>query len=267
MTLASAWPGYNRALRTFLDRVKDPGTEIEIHGITQRGGIGDQYLYLNFIETQEVLENVATATRQGFDAFLIGNIADPGLYPAREIASMPVLGLCENSIHLASMMGESFAMVTGNDKHASLIVDNIGRYGLAGKLHSVHSVKMPRLLDLDQGFLDPAIRQRMVGDFMAAASRAAAAGAEVIIPSIGVLTTLLGEEEIHAVDGTVPILNGVTALVKSAEAAVRIRSHMGGHWTSRRNRYARPPEAQIAELRAAYGDVYPGVVAPRQERR
>lgn len=262
MTLASAWPGYNRALRGFLDRVKDPDTTIEIHGVTSRGGIGDQYLYLSFIETQEVLANVERATREGFDAFLIGNIADPGLDEAREITDMPVLGLCETAVHLASTLGANFALIAGNEKHAPKIVDNVGRYGLAGKLHSVRYMKMPRLLDLDKGFGDPAARARMVKEFLAAAGEAAEEGAEVVIPGIGVFMTLLGGERVHAVNGMVPILNGVTALVKSAEAAVRMRALMDGHWTSRRNRYAQPPAAQIEELRAAYGDVYPGIAIP-----
>jgi allantoin racemase len=265
MTLASAWPGYNRALRGFLDRVKDPGTQIEIHGITERGGIGDQYLYLAFIETQEVLANVARAAREGFDGFLIGNIADPGLHEAREIADIPVLGLCETSVHLASTMGANFGLVTGNEKHASRIVENIGRYGLREKLHSVRSIKMPRLLDLDEGFRDPAVRSRMVQAFLEAAGEASDEGAEVVIPSIGVLMTLLGEEGIHAANAATPILNGVTALVKSAESVVRMRNLMGGHWTSRRNQYAQPPVSQIAELRAAYGDVYPGIAEPGKE--
>ena len=62
MTRAGAWPGYNERLRGVLDRAKDDGTTIEIHGITKRGGIGDQYRYLEFIEAQEVLENVERAT-------------------------------------------------------------------------------------------------------------------------------------------------------------------------------------------------------------
>ena len=37
---------------------------------------------------------MALNVSEGFDAFLIGNIADPGLYEAREVATMPVLGLC-----------------------------------------------------------------------------------------------------------------------------------------------------------------------------
>jgi allantoin racemase len=259
LTRPDAWKGYNRALRAFLDRVKDPETRIEVHGIEKRGGIGDQYHYLEFIETQEVLENVHRAAREGFDAFLIGNIGDPGLTPAREITDIPVLGLGETSMHFAAMMGGNFALITGNEKHATRIVENAARYGLREKLHGVRSMTFTRLLDLEDGFNDEAIRASMTEEFLARARAASAEGAEVVIPAIGVLMTLLGEREIHTVDGATPILNGVVVLVKAAEAAVRMRRLMGGHWTSKRAKYAAPPASQIEELRAAYGDVYPAI--------
>ena len=66
---------------------------MDIVGIAERGGIGDQYRYLEFIEAGEVLGNVMRAERAGYDGFLIGNIADPGLREARELTSMPVAGL------------------------------------------------------------------------------------------------------------------------------------------------------------------------------
>jgi len=56
LTRPDAWPTYAKALRRVLDAGADPGTEIAIHGIEKRGGIGDQYRYLEFIETGEVLE-------------------------------------------------------------------------------------------------------------------------------------------------------------------------------------------------------------------
>ena len=46
LTRPGAWPTYAKALRRLLDATTDPGTEIAIHGIEQRGGIGDQYRYL-----------------------------------------------------------------------------------------------------------------------------------------------------------------------------------------------------------------------------
>jgi len=262
LTRADAWPGYNRALRTLLDRVRDPQTVIEVHGITRRGGIGDQYRYLEFIEAQEVLENVERAAREGFDAFLIGNIGDPGIREAREMTDIPVLGLCETSVHLAAMMGGNFALIAGNEKHASRIVENIGRYGLREKLHAVRAMSVPRLVDLDAGFTDPAAGAALVDEFLAAAGGAANAGAEVAIPAIGVLMVLLAERGVHSVNGSVPVLNGVVALVKTAESVVRMRRLMGGNWTSKRATYAPPPVSQIDELRRAYGDVYPDIESP-----
>jgi len=257
LTRPDAWPAYNAALRSVLDRIKSHDVQIEVHGIEARGGIGDQYNYLEFIETQEVLSNVERATREGFDAFLIGNIGDPGLRQAREIARMPVLGLCETSAHLACMMGANFALVTGNTKHATRISENITRYGLAGRLAGSRPMKVERLVDLDQGFSDPAAGRVLIDQFLAAGREHAEAGAEVIIPAVGVLMTLLAHHDIHEVAPGVPILNGVFALVRMGEAAVRIRQAMGGVWTSRRAMYAMPPASQLEELRAYYGPVYP----------
>ena len=257
LTRKDRWEGYNIALKRMLEAAKDPATEIEIHCIEKRGGIGDQFHYLESIETQEVLENVETAGRQGFDAFVIGNIGDPGLREARELASFPVFGLCETSTHIASMMGANFALITGNEKHASRIVDNVNRYGLGSRLHGVRSMSVERLVDLESAFGDADARRALVDEFIRAGEAACADGAEVIIPSIGVLMVLLASHGIHALrGGTVPVFNGSIALVKFAEAALKLRRAMGGQWTSRRALYAQPPADQLDELRAAYGDVF-----------
>lgn len=261
MTLENAWPEYNATLRAFLDGIKDADTVIEVHGITKRGGVGDQFRYLEFIETIEVLENVQRAGREGFDAFLIGNIADPGLREAREITRMPVLGLCEISCHVACLMGHRFALVTGNEKHAPRILDNVARYGIERRLAAVERMKVERLVDLNDAFKDAGARERLVGQFLALADATGAAGSEVVIPAIGVLMTLLGAHGVHTTPGGIPILNGIVALVKMGEAAVKMDRIMGSRFTSKRCTYAPPPPEQIAEMRRYYGDVYPEVRA------
>jgi allantoin racemase len=131
MTKVSAWPAYNVALREVISSVCDAGTEFEVHGIEGAGGVGDQYRYLEFIETQEVLANVERATREGFDAFLIGNIADPGLREAREIT------------------------------------ENFRRYGHTHMLHSARSMQMVRLVDLDDGFSDSGAGRTLINNLFA----------------------------------------------------------------------------------------------------
>jgi allantoin racemase len=262
LTRPTAWAAYNEALRAVLDAAKDAGTIIEVHGIEKRGGVGDQYRYLEFIEAQEVLENAARASREGFDAFLIGNIGDPGLREAREATDIPVLGLCETSAHLANMMAGNFSIVTGNQKHAPKIIENITRYGLRDKLFAVRRMNVNRLVDLNEGFVNPAAGKALIDEFLAAASANVAEGAELVIPAVGVLMVLLARHGIHEVSPGIPILNGVTALVKMGEAAVKMRRLFGGSWTSRRAMYAAPPPEQIAELRSFYGPVYPWLKNP-----
>lgn len=259
MSRQTAWGGYSAALRTILDAVKEPGTRIEVHGITRIGGTTPQFHYLDYLETGELLENVQTASRNGFDAFLIGNIGDPGLHAAREISAMPVLALCETAVHLACMMGRNFSLVTLNEKFTQRIVDNIAGYGLSGKLAAVSRMKMNRILNLDAGFSDAAARKRIIGQFLEAADHNVEAGAEVVIPAGGVVMALLAAAGVHEAARGTPILNGITALVKQAETVVRMNRIMGGRFTSKRLSYAPPDASQIDEIRRHYGDVYPSV--------
>ena len=255
-----AWGAYPQALRRILDKVRDSGTEIEVHGITEIGGAGDQYRYLEYLETGEVLKNVHTAMERGFDAFLIGNIGDPGIREAREFASIPVLGLCESSLHLACMMATNFSLVTINDKFTPRIIENVDRAGLRGRMAAVNRMKIERLMDLGAAYTEADARDRVLAQFHAAARANKDAGAEIVIAAGGVVMALLADNDIHETPDGLPILNGITALVKMAEMAVRTAAVIGGRFASRVRSYAPPPADQIAELRKFYGPgIYPGV--------
>ena len=267
MSRQKAWSDYNQALRRILDSVKDPGTEIAVHGITKVGGVADQFHYLDYLETGEVLKNVQTAVKQGYDAFLIGNVGDPGLQAAREIANIPVLALCETSLHLACMMGRNFSLVTINEKFTPRILDNVARYGLAGRLACWNRMKVDRILHLDAGFHDARARKEIFRQFLKAANANVEAGAEVIVPAGGVVMALLAEAGIHEANRNTPVLNGITALVKQAEAVVKINRIMGGKFPSKRLYYAPPTPDQIDEIRKYYGNVYPTVVSPKRKRK
>jgi allantoin racemase len=263
MTNLEGWPSYKRTLQGILDKVKEPGTTIEVHGMTKIGGIGDQFRYLEFMETIELFENLHRAIDEGFDGFLIGNIGEPGLRAAREVADFPVLGLCEAASHMACIMGGSFSFVTINDKYTPRIVENVVGYGLKERLVGAHKMNITRLLDLDQGFEDAAARKRIQNDFEVAAEAGISAGSEIIIPAGGVVMALMAHWGLYKTASGVPILNGITNLVKMGEMAVRMKQ-LTGEFTSRRRVYARPPVEQIAELRKSYGDyIYPSVPNPK----
>jgi allantoin racemase len=266
MSRTQAWGEYHPVLRRIVDKVKDINTTIEIHGITKIGGVTDQYRYLEYLETGEVLENVQRAQDEGFDAFLIGNIADPGIRECREIATIPVLGLCESAMHLACMMGANFSLVTLNEKFTARIVENVDRAGLRSRLNGVARLKMDRILDLKEGFTNPQARQQIIEEFLKCAATLVEAGAEVVIPAGGVAMALLADAEVNNAGKGTPILNGITSLVKMGEMAVQMNRLMGGAFVSKRLSNAPPSLSQLDEIRRYYGNVYRSVVAPTDEK-
>jgi allantoin racemase len=248
---------YARTLSSILRGAADPGTEIDVHGLAPGRAIADQYRYLELLDTAEVLDNGLRAEREGYDAFLIGNVFEPGLHALREVLNIPVLGLLESSIHLACLMGASFSIVNVNPKFSRKVTENIASTGLQSRLVSIDDMSVERGQLLDRAFEDAAVLAQVAHQFTEAARTGIAKGAETIIPAGGIVMTVLAFAGLHQVDN-VPIVNGLIALTKMAEMAVRIR-RLTGVFTSKRMMYAPPSGTLLTDIRAAYGDhVYPG---------
>lgn len=248
---------YARALSAALRDAADTGTEIAVHGLGPGKAIADQYRYLELLDTSEVLDNGLRAEAEGYDALLIGNVFEPGLHALREVLNIPVLGLLESSVHLACLMGASFSVVNVNPKFVRKVTENIVGTGLHGRLVSIDAMRVERGQMLDRAFEDKSVLDQVVGQFAEAARAGIGKGAETVIPAGGIVMTILAFAGVHTVDD-VPIVNGLIALTKMAEMAVRI-CRMTGVFTSKRMMYAPPTGTLLADIRAAYGDhVYPG---------
>lgn len=250
---------YAQTLRQTLEQAAAPGTTVTVHGLSEGKAIADQYRYLEVLDTQEILDNGLRAEQEGYDAFLIGNIFEPGLHALREVLNIPVLGLCEASIHLACMMGATFSIVNVNPKFVRKVTENIAGVGLTGRLVSIEHMQVERGAVLDRAFEDAQVCQMVIDQFSAAARRGMAQGAEVIIPAGGIVMTILARAGVHAVDRA-PIVNGVIGLLKVAELAVQLKL-LTGHFTSKAMMYAPPTGELLRDIRRSYGaQVYPGAV-------
>ena len=84
---------YWRHLRAHIAEVVDAGTEVEVHGITPF----DSYAHaiVEYRCGREVICNAVRAEREGYDAFVVGHFQDAGLYEARGVVDIPVIGLGE----------------------------------------------------------------------------------------------------------------------------------------------------------------------------
>src|SRR6201986_5057751 len=121
---------YAQKLAAILAKRGAPGTPLGVHGLGPGKAIADQYRYLEFRDTGEIIDNGLRAEREGYDAFLIGNIFEPGLHALRELLNIPVLGLCEASVFLACLMGPGLSVVNVNPKFERRVTENIASYGL-----------------------------------------------------------------------------------------------------------------------------------------
>ncbi len=68
-----------------------------------------------------------------FDGFVIACFGDPGLDAARELASGPVVGIAEAAMHMATLVGRTFAVVTTLSRTIGTARDLVAKYGFADR--------------------------------------------------------------------------------------------------------------------------------------
>lgn len=246
---------YGERLRKVIKNAADPDTEVHLQGVRKSAGIGVHYRFLAYHDTGEVIENAMKAQKLGFDAFMVGNISDSGLREAREVVSIPVLGLCESSVLTSCMMGANFGLISISDKWTQLLHENVNRYGLSSRLLATEPLQTSPL-QLKKAMVDPAYLQEVMDQFYIAAQKLIDKGAEVIIPAGGDIMVFLAEMGIYQL-GNTPIVNGMNEMIKMTEMAVRLK-RLTGRFTSKARGYAKPEGDFLERIRKHYGsDVYP----------
>jgi allantoin racemase len=125
-------------LRRHLADLVDPGTAVDIRGITPH----DNYAHpiVEFRCAREVICNAVKAEREGYDAFVVGHFQDAGLYEARSVVDIPVVALGEASMLHACQLGQRSGIVTINPRFIPWFHHQIGKYGLEKRVTGVHAM-------------------------------------------------------------------------------------------------------------------------------
>jgi allantoin racemase len=161
---------YGAILKRVIDQCADPGTEVHLQGVHEAAGIGVHYRFLEYHDTREVIYNAMRAQREGFDAFLIGNASDAGILAAREVATIPVLGLTETSLLVSCLMGATVGIITVSDKWTPRIMENVRRLGMQARVAGADGLNTSPL-ELKKAMVDNRLRAKVIADFMASARR------------------------------------------------------------------------------------------------
>ena len=163
----------------------------------------------------------------GVDGFVIACFGDPGLDAAREVAAGPVVGIAEAAMHVATLAGRSFSIVTTLSRTLGRAQDLVRRYGFAEACVSMHATDIP-VLALEEASPDAMAR------ITAVCERAVEVeGADSIVLGCAGMTDLCGTLTQQL---GVPVIDGVAASVGLVAGMVRM-----GVGTSKRDEYAFPP--------------------------
>jgi allantoin racemase len=123
-----------------LNACKDADTEITVSALST-GAESIENGYDDAWNTLATILETEKAEKEGYDGVIISCFGDPGLRPAKEAVSIPVVGVAEASVHLASMLGRRFAVITAGPPDAgAYMMDNFRVYEMDHKCIAVKSV-------------------------------------------------------------------------------------------------------------------------------
>jgi allantoin racemase len=143
-----------------------------------------------------------------YDGVVIACYGDPGLYAARELSPVPVVGIAEASMLMACNVAHSFSIVTVLPRVKPLLHDVVRRVGLESRCASIRTTPLS-VLDCER---DPTAAQREI--VLAARAAVAEDGAEAICLGCAGMGPL--DKAVQAEVG-VPVLDGVACGVKMLE--------------------------------------------------
>ncbi len=194
-----------------------PGTAVSV--VTLSWGTASIESYRDHaLVVPGILDKAVAAEKAGADAVIIDCMGDPGLYAARELVRIPVVGPAEASMHLAALLGHRFSVLMVLESRLAMLEEQVACYGLAARLASARAFNIP-VLSLDQ---DPEGTLRKVIDTAERAVRED--GAAVIIPGCTGLAGLAPRIQAGLAERgcEVPVLDPPAVAMKTAEMLVSL---------------------------------------------
>lgn len=190
-------------------RYARPGTEI----VVTHPAWGPRSIEGHYEDELAAVATVETIRDQAaeYDGVVIACYGDPGLFAAREVSPVPVVGIAEASMLMACTVAHRFSIVTVLPRVKPLLEDTVRLHGLESRCASIRTTPLT-VLDCER---DPSAAEREI----VKASKVAIAedGAEAICLGCAGMGPL--DKSVMAAVG-IPVLDGVACAVKMVEGLV-----------------------------------------------
>ncbi len=213
--------------------VARPGTEV-VAVSPAMGPVSIESHYDEALAVPGLLQEVAAGERDGCDGYVIACFGDPGLKAARELSHGPVVGIAEAAMHVASLVGSSFSVVTTLGRTIGQAWALAEAYGMKRFCANVRACELP-VLELERPGSDA--RNRITEECRRALAED---GSDVIVLGCAGMTDLC--DHVTRALG-VPVVDGVAAATTLVESLVALRLA-----TSKRGELARPVSKPIVGM-------------------
>ncbi len=204
---------------TAASAVAAPGTRISATQ-PESGPVSIESHFDEAVSVLGVLDEIRAGEREGVDAYIIACFGDPGLNAARELTRAPVIGIAEAAFHAATLISTRFSVVTTLPRTTIIAEHLLDSYGMASRCRRVRAADIP-VLELEEN-PDLAL-ERIIEECLKAKQED---GIGAIVLGCGGMAALT--PQISAAVG-LPIVEGVTAAVKLAEALVGLGLQTSKH--------------------------------------
>jgi allantoin racemase len=209
-------------------------TEISVT-LLDKGPASIESRYEETVAAPDIVKKVVEAEQDGMDAVIVDCMAEPGVQAAREVVSIPVIGIAETAMRVASMLGHRFSVITVLDRAIPRFERHGPRTGLGGRIASLRAVNIPVL---EMGNTDRLVEALIEQSALAVRED----GAHVVVFGCTGMAGLSDavESGLEALGiSDVPVIDPTIVAVKVAEALVDLGlSHS-------KKTYPTPPEKEI----------------------
>jgi len=229
--ITTSWEGDTH--RAYADAARH-GTQVSTVSL-EWGTASIENRYDEALCTPGILDRAVEAEKEGVDAVIIDCMSDPGLFAARELLSIPVIGPVEASVHLAAVLGHRFSVISVLDSDVPITNELVARYGLSARLASIRPIGISVLdIHADTEFTLKAFIE--TGE-----SAVRKDGAHVLIPGCNLLAGLVPRVASALAERgcAVPVLNPRSVAIKLAESLVDLGQ------THSRQAFAQPDTKEI----------------------
>lgn len=212
-----------------MEKYKEADTRIDVVNITK----GPESIECTYDEAWAELFTVLEcekAEKEGYDGVISYCFGDPAVRAAKEKLNIPVVGINEPAVHIASQLGHKFSIITVGPSQtviSGLLVEKLKLYGLEHKCASIRSLAIP-VLDLEK---EKDKEERRL--FEEAKKAIEEDGADTIVLGCG---SMLGVDKRVREEFHVPVVLPGVAAIKTCEMLIKMELSQSKRY------FATPPE-------------------------